>query len=397
MDSPPYHYYHHYDPTIINIHTLLKPQAYQQPTYFNTPSPHLSQYISPPSMNIHISPTHTYPNFTSPSHLHDDLRSSLQQLFQSQQKFQQTLSDFATEVSLLKTTLTPFIHHKPLSNSTNLQSHNGYQEPMHQQPHLSLLSNQHSTITTTTRPFNITHVNTHSATYQDHTSQFHLPTTYSPSTTTIPSPWVSYTPFIQLPPIYNSNVHRSSAFQDPLHHTNHPSSHTEHELVVDNNFFPSTDSNSHSTFTVSETDEKFETCDEVTEDNFTPTVVSQAVEEENKFAPDLIINFNPVSDSVKEEKRRVFESLQKFFFTVTSMTFPEKTVASTVVVTAPLPQHLFIFDSGGDDRRVCSLATILGNGIRAFDPGGDERNFGSPVLILTYIDSLHHAIVSSHL
>ncbi|MCI72365.1 hypothetical protein A2U01_0093628, partial [Trifolium medium] len=77
--------------------------------------------------------------------------------------------------------------------------------------------------------------------------------------------------------------------QDPLHHTNHPSSHTELELVVaGNTFYPSADSNSHVTteekklvnndivtepthfddivgdsiFTVSENDEKLEICEE---------------------------------------------------------------------------------------------------------------------------------------
>jgi hypothetical protein len=60
---------------------------------------------------------------------------------------------------------------------------------------------------------------------------------------------------------------------------------------------------------------------------------------------------------------------------------PEKTVASTAVMVAPLPHHFFIFDSGGDDRRVCSLAAIVGNDFCAFDPGGEKHNFGSLTLI----------------
>ncbi|MCI41982.1 hypothetical protein A2U01_0063217, partial [Trifolium medium] len=56
-------------------------------------------------------------------------------------------------------------------------------------------------------------------------------------------------------------------------------------------------------------------------------------------------------------------------------------VASTIVVAAPPPQHLFIFDSVGDERRVRSLKVMFGNGVCVFDPGGDERNFGSPALI----------------
>ncbi|MCI59577.1 hypothetical protein A2U01_0080832, partial [Trifolium medium] len=62
------------------------------------------------------------------------------------------------------------------------------------------------------------------------------------------------------------------------------------------------------------------------------------------------------------------------------MPFPEKTGASTVDVTAPLPQHLFIFYSGSDECRVRSLAAIFGNGVCVFDPGGNECIFGSPAL-----------------
>jgi hypothetical protein len=79
-----------------------------------------------------------------------------------------------------------------------------------------------------------------------------------------------------------------------------------------------------------------------------------------------------VSDSV--------ESLQKFF-AVTSTPSSEKTVASTVDVAAPPPRHLFIFDSGGDERRVRSLKAKFGNDVCVFDPDGDDRIFGSPVLI----------------
>ncbi|GAU49333.1 hypothetical protein TSUD_136480 [Trifolium subterraneum] len=61
---------------------------------------------------------------------------------------------------------------------------------------------------------------------------------------------------------------------------------------------------------------------------------------------------------------------------------PEKTVACTVVVAAPLPQHLFIFDPGVDECHVRSLAAICGNGVCVFDPGGDDHGFGSLVLIL---------------
>jgi hypothetical protein len=127
-----------------------------------------------------------------------------------------------------------------------------------------------------------------------------------------------------------------------------------------------------SIFTVSENDKKLETREEVMKDNFTDAAVTQVLEEEIKSAQDLIANFNPVSDSV--------ESPQKFF-AVTSTPSPEKTVASTVDVEAPPPRHLFIFDSGGDDRRVRSLAAIVGNDFCVFDPGGEKHNFGSLTLI----------------
>jgi hypothetical protein len=125
-------------------------------------------------------------------------------------------------------------------------------------------------------------------------------------------------------------------------------------------------------FTVSETDEKLETREEVMKDNFTDAAVTQALKEEIKSAQDLIANFNHVSDSI--------ESPQKFF-AVTSTPSPEKTVASTVDVAAPPPRHLFIFDSGGDEHRIPFLKAKFGNDICVFDPGVDDRIFGSPSLI----------------
>jgi hypothetical protein len=144
--------YHHHDPTIINVHTLLKPQRYQQPNYI----PH----------NQHLS-YHTPPISTT------NIGSLVNQLLQSQEEFKHTLSVFANEVSLLQTTLTPsfnhhqpltqhqqpyisytpFNHQSPLSFTPNLQTHNGYEEPI-QQPLSSLNNTQHPTITTEPSPFN---------------------------------------------------------------------------------------------------------------------------------------------------------------------------------------------------------------------------------------------------
>jgi hypothetical protein len=107
MDSPPYH---HYDPTIISTHTLLKPQAYQQPTYFNTPPLELGQYITPPYIDIHISPPHTYPNFianNSPYNLPHHINSVIQELHCSQRVCIQAISNLASDISKLNTSLTP--------------------------------------------------------------------------------------------------------------------------------------------------------------------------------------------------------------------------------------------------------------------------------------------------
>jgi hypothetical protein len=109
MNSPPYHYYHGYihNPTTINTHTLLKQQAYQQPTYINT----------------HISPTQPHPDFTtSPSHLHDDLRSSIQQLLHSQQNCLQTMSTCINTLSSLNAHLSSFNHFSTNTSSFTPQN-----------------------------------------------------------------------------------------------------------------------------------------------------------------------------------------------------------------------------------------------------------------------------------
>ncbi|PNX57080.1 hypothetical protein L195_g050219, partial [Trifolium pratense] len=347
----------YHDPTIINVHTLLKPQQYQQPSCIHTrsspfascPPFYQQQPYGIPNPPSTFTSSLTPPNLThiNPPNRNNNLQSILQQLKHSQQICLQTMSNCIDAFSALNADLTSY--------------------------------NYFPTIPSSSTPQDLTYNNIHPT--QQNTSVLqnsfnnHQPPLNNSTYTVIP------TIFTPPPPPLKISTHPSKP-QDPLHHTNHPSSHTELELVVDGNtFYPSADSNSHVTmeekklvnndivtepthfddvvgdsiFTVSENDEKLEICEEVTEDNFTPAAISHAVEEENKFAPDLIANFNPVSDSVKQQKRRVFD------------------------VTAPLPQHLFIFDSGDDKRRVRSLA-IFGNGICVFDPGGNERNCGSPAL-----------------
>jgi hypothetical protein len=161
MDSPPYHYYPHYHPTIINTHTLLKPQTYQ-PTSINTThhSPFASYtplYHQPPKIPTSVihqnefsnPPSTLTPSYHTPSVSSTDIGSLLNQISHSQELLKHSFSVFANEVSLLKTTLTPFFtHHTPLANSNNLQTHNGYhyQDLSHtqQQPPPSLHNTQSS-------------------------------------------------------------------------------------------------------------------------------------------------------------------------------------------------------------------------------------------------------------
>jgi hypothetical protein len=114
MDSPPYHYYHHYDPTLVNTHTLLTPQAYQQQT----------------SINTHISPEPTYSNFivkNSPHYLIHHIDSITQQLLHSQRACIHAISKLASDISTLNNNLTPphFTYQQPHTiTSTTMFNHN---------------------------------------------------------------------------------------------------------------------------------------------------------------------------------------------------------------------------------------------------------------------------------
>ncbi|PNX70523.1 hypothetical protein L195_g057478, partial [Trifolium pratense] len=84
--------FHYHDPTIISVHTLLKPQAYQHP----------------PSINTHISPPPTYPNSTannSPHYLIRHIDYATQQLLYSQRACLHSISNFASEISALNNSL----------------------------------------------------------------------------------------------------------------------------------------------------------------------------------------------------------------------------------------------------------------------------------------------------
>jgi hypothetical protein len=149
MDSPPYHHHNHYDPTIINGRSLLKPHANQQSTSFNTPPSLSSQYISPPSIpfiNTHIPPAPTYPKLianNSHHYLTHHINSAIQELHRSQQACIQAISNLATGISTLNqnltppnyshhfpTSLAPFISQQPLKSSNTSPSNFTYQQPI---------------------------------------------------------------------------------------------------------------------------------------------------------------------------------------------------------------------------------------------------------------------------
>jgi hypothetical protein len=147
MDSPPYH---HYDPTIINTHTLLKAQAYQQSTHFTTPPSQSNQCISPlsiPYINTHIPPTPTYPNFIAnhfPHYLPSHINFAIQELKRSQISCIQAISNLSSEISILNKSLTPpsltydnsttsptlFLYQQPLTPSNISPSNFTYKQPI---------------------------------------------------------------------------------------------------------------------------------------------------------------------------------------------------------------------------------------------------------------------------
>ncbi|CAJ2644148.1 unnamed protein product [Trifolium pratense] len=431
----------YHDPTIINVHTLLKPQGYQQPTYNNTSPSQPKQFISPPSI-----PSINKPLFPSNfTHLNTHSTTEHYRSSQFHQPATYHLSNTNHPTSWVsRTPLNHHTPHQPIHNTNTISSpsffgsqhliHTSTALCHHHYPYLyhdPYFSPKSSPIINDFTPLHLNPTQQYAKeTIKSHeliidaqrsvsvadsavaeqpsdtvstSSSYHPPTPRDNLSILFDGEEDSYwwvlciekffkeqgTPnALKLPTAVlalKGRAHQWWLWQSRRQPPTTREAFTtvflwrfkpewreillvdneEEETDLDLSLFKSSSIHvtepthfevvSESIFTVSETDEKFETCDEVTEDKFTPTVVSQAVEEENKFAPDLIANFNPVSDSVKQQKRRVFD------------------------VTTPLPQHLFIFDSDDDKRRVRSLA-IFGNGICVFDPGGNERNCGSPAL-----------------
>jgi hypothetical protein len=424
MNSPPHHYpYHHFhDPTIINVHTLLKPQSYQYPSVSNTQSspfasytpfyqqphnittPHCldaeisnststftssvtpssitSSHISPtpfsqqqPTNNVYLEPTQQ----PTPPISTIEIGSLINQLLQSQEKFKHTLSIFANEVSLLKTTLTPtFNHHQPRQEL--IHTINPFTQ--HHPPFLSF-NNTHVcpnlpsiTKQTSFTPSCFNHTNTHKEEnflWVSHTSSHHHHTPFS-----IPTEMSETTIVTNKTPTTNKEI-----IPTIVH---------EHEFAVTTELVE---------LKINDRDEPDEIVVDDDDGDFTFLVVDSVLRvdhEEKKYV------------LVEEQKRHVTEHLKNSVI-VTTMPSTEKEVVLSVTVAETTQQHPFfifqlpdfpielldpggsttafflnpqdfvVFDPGGDEHRVCSLKAKFGNDVYVFDPGGDDRIFGSPVLI----------------
>jgi hypothetical protein len=294
-----------------------------------TPTSQLSSYITPSSIpytNTHISPPHSYSNFianNSSHYLPHHINIAIQELQRSQKACIQAISNLATEISTLNQSLTPpnYTHRFP---DQLYASHKPF---THQQPHTISISDpilENTVEFTDTEPLKL-----------------------EPDLTIHSDP--------VLPVI--GEQHAAKDLNDEA-----PSN-----LVLD--------------FTTTFPSPKTE--DPLRADNVT---VKDQGEDNHRLSPSIIpspCNSDRVESSTSQSCISVPMSLApvKHCLVTTIRPSPEKTVASTVVVAAPLQRHLFIFDFGGDERRVHSLAAIFGNGDCVFDPGGDKCIFCSPALI----------------
>jgi hypothetical protein len=355
MDSPPYHYYPHYHPTIINIHTLLKPQTYQ-PTSINTThhSPFASYtplYHQPPKIPTSVihqnefsnPPSTLTPSYHTPSVSSTDIGSLLNQISHSQELLKHSFSVFANEVSLLKTTLTLFFtHDTPLANPNNLRTHNGYhyQDPSHtqQQPPPSLHNTPHPILTTVPSPFN----NTHSTPKQN---------CFSP----VPSHHRHQPKFV----LQFSNSGEMSE-------TTTTTTITNKESVADRKIIPTVHEHE---FVVTtklvepEINEREEPKELIVDDgNFTFPTVDSIPHVENKFVSAAIVAND--KSTAYTAKRCVPDSLylsysnvDKYFFKTTTSS-PEKKVVRVVAVTET------------HQKQPLCIVELTDISIHIFDPGG---------------------------
>ncbi|WJX79657.1 hypothetical protein P8452_62761 [Trifolium repens] len=381
MNSPPYHYpYHRYhDPTIINVHTLLKPQPYQYPSYSNTqPSsiashtPFYQQPYKIPTYVIHQNDFSNPPSTTLTSSYHTPSISStdigfiLNQISHSQELLKNSLSAFANEVALLKTTLTPHFNEQSLpSNSTNLQTHNGYhyQDLSHtqqQQPPLSLHNTLHPILTPVPSPFNITHTTPKQSCFS------HIPSHHHHQ----PNPVFQFTTPTETSEITTNKetvstiVHEQELSVEPEINTKDK----PHELVGKNGDFTSLAVDS----------------------------VLQVDKGEKKFVLDFVSISDSAAEFVEKQKQDVTES-QKNSFTLTTTASTETKVVGAIVV-AETPQQnsisvfqlldfpINLFDPDGtttafDFNRRDWFPKSLNPCLAVFDPGDDEHRFWSSTFI----------------
>lgn len=331
MDSPPYHYYNHnlHDPTIINVHTLLKPQTYQQPNSIT-----------------HTLPTQTYPNLTNhslPPNLPPNTMSILKQILHSQEAClhsmsvcAKTLSTITSDLKTLNTNLAPpsithninhtqqqtYVTQNPFYQQQPLAPRQTYipYTPFDQQPLPSLNNNQNFTFKTEPTPFIITNPTPKQNYFSPIPSHHHQSNTISTST-------VSET--------------QTQNTQEPI---------PNGEIIPTNDFAAKTQ---FSVTTINKREEPFELV--VGEGVFSHTVdsISQVGEEEIKFVPDLVISSH--GSDYFEQKLDVVKDLNESFSATTAPS-TEKTVVRTVAVTPKQhPQLTF---------------ALLSVSIQIFDPGG---------------------------
>ncbi|KAK2427437.1 hypothetical protein QL285_026019 [Trifolium repens] len=251
--------------------------------------------------------------------------------------------------------------------------------------------NHSSTITSHFTPHEITYNNIHPS--QQNTSVLH--NSFNPQQLFTPPPLTIFTqPYksqvtsqITLPP-YNS-IHIPAENHDAkklvpnliIHYDPESPVVVEKHVFIAENFNEEAPSNLVLDFTTTFSSPKTENL--LREDNVT---VKDQGEDNHRLSPSIPpspCDSDRVEYSTSRSSISVPMSLApaKHCLITTVRPSPEKTVASTAVMVAPLPHHFFIFDSGGDDRRVRSLAAIVGNDFCAFDPGGEKHNFGSLTLI----------------
>jgi len=256
----------------------------------------------------------------------------MNQLLQSQENFKHTLSLFANEVSLLKTTLTPSSPHTITQQQTYT--------PLHQQPTPSLNHTQHTTSTTEPTLFNTTHiVNSVCEVEEEEKKRNSDPVTkvIEKQTPTPISP-----PAVPLPLLVQSRNkiipanEFASEIQIPVSEIN--KNEQPYVLVVDEGDF-----------------------------SLTVKSISQVGEEETKRVSNLDAISNPKSGFVEEQKRDVIEVLKTLFSATTTMSTETKITCVVVVAETPHQQPLFtvdlpsvqiVFDPGGTVTPI-SRSTVL--------------------------------------